>query len=98
MLTQEEILNKIYHLILDPTLTSEERVILVRFKDRVGESSSFDREVMMLSESLRQLAVKQIRVETMSVEMAKFYKEISTYKECDKQLGRGLISLGVIRR
>lgn len=52
---------------------------------------------MMLSESLRQLAVKQIRVETMSVEMAKFYKEISTYKEFDKQLGRGLISLGVIR-
>lgn len=97
MLTQEEILNKVYNLILDPTLTSEERVILVRFKDRVGESSSFDREVMMLFESLRQLAVKQIRVETMSVEMAKFYKEISTYKEFDKQLGRGLISLGVIR-
>ncbi|WP_231148193.1 bacteriocin immunity protein [Streptococcus equi] len=53
MLTREEILNKVYNLILDPTLTSEERVILVRFKDRVGESNSFDREVMMLSESLR---------------------------------------------
>ncbi|MCR4258424.1 bacteriocin immunity protein [Streptococcus uberis] len=93
-----EIINDVYNLILSKSLKNEERVILTRFKDNIVNSKNVKKDILELSEELRQLAVKNIsRKEVMSRELNEFYNKISAIKEKELNIGRGTGSFGVVR-
>ncbi|MCK1212461.1 bacteriocin immunity protein [Streptococcus uberis] len=93
-----EIINDVYNLILSKSLKNEERVILTRFKDNIVNSKNVKKDILELSEELRQLAVKNIsRKEVMSRELNEFYNKISAIKEKELDIGRGIGSFGVVR-
>lgn len=94
----KEIINDVYNLILSKSLKNEERVILTRFKDNIVNSKNVKKDILELSEELRQLAVKNIsRKEVMSRELNEFYNKISAIKEKELNIGRGIGSFGVVR-
>ena len=94
----EEILNKVYNLILDPEIRQNERDILLHYKTRLENTKNEQRVVMELAEALRQQAVSGIHShKLMSPKVATFYKEIATYGELSKNLAQGLISFGITR-
>ena len=94
----EEILNKVYNLILDPEIRQNERDILLHYKTRLENTKNEQRVVMGLAEALRQQAVNGIHShKSMSPKVATFYKEIATYGQLSKNLAQGLISLGITR-
>lgn len=93
-----EIINDVYNLVLSKSLKNEERVILTRFKDNIVNSKNVKKDILELSEELRQLAVKNIsRKEVMSRELNEFYNKISAIKEKELNIGRGIGSFGVVR-
>ncbi|MGG8342430.1 bacteriocin immunity protein [Streptococcus uberis] len=93
-----EIINDVYNLILSKSLKNEERVILTRFKDNIVNSKNVKKDILELSEELRQLAVKNVsRKEVMSRELNEFYNKISAIKEKELNIGRGIGSFGVVR-
>lgn len=93
-----EIINDVYNLILSKSLKNEERVILSRFKDNIVNSKNVKKDILELSEELRQLAVKNIsRKEVMSRELNEFYNKISAIREKELNIGRGIGSFGVVR-
>lgn len=93
-----EIINDVYNLILSKSLKNEERVILTRFKDNIVNSENVKKDILELSEELRQLAVKNLsRKEVMSRELNEFYNKISAIKEKELNIGRGIGSFGVVR-
>lgn len=93
-----EIINDVYNLILSKSLKNEERVILTSFKDNIVNSENVKKDILELSEELRQLAVKNIsRKEVMSRELNEFYNKISAIKEKELNIGRGIGSFGVVR-
>ena len=92
----EEILNKVYNLILDPEIRQNERDILLHYKTRLENTKNEQRVIMGLAEALRQQAVNGIHShKSMSPKVATFYKEIATYGQLSKNLAQGLISLGI---
>ena len=94
----EEILNKVYNLILDPEIRQNERDILLHYKTRLENTKNEQRVVMELAEALRQQAVSGINShKSMSPKVATFYKEIATYGQLSKNLAQGLISFGITR-
>ncbi|KKF59577.1 bacteriocin immunity protein [Streptococcus uberis] len=93
-----EIINDVYNLILSKSLKNEERVILTSFKDNIVNSKNVKKDILELSEELRQLAVKNLsRKEVMSRELNEFYNKISAIKEKELNIGRGIGSFGVVR-
>lgn len=93
-----EIINDVYNLILSKSLKNEERVILTRFKENIVNSKNVKKDILELSEELRQLAVKNLsRKEVMSRELNEFYNKISAIKEKELNIGRGIGSFGVVR-
>ncbi|MGI1771906.1 bacteriocin immunity protein [Streptococcus uberis] len=93
-----EIINDVYNLILSKSLKNEERVILTSFKDNIVNSKNVKKDILDLSEELRQLAVKNLsRKEVMSRELNEFYNKISAIKEKELNIGRGIGSFGVVR-
>ncbi|WP_218653494.1 bacteriocin immunity protein [Streptococcus pluranimalium] len=71
-------LTKAYHLILDPTVSQDERDSLVAFKTDLEQGSDDSRSVMKLAESLRQLSVKGLKnVGKLSLNVATCYREIA---------------------
>ena len=92
----EEILNKVYNLILDPEIRQNERDILLHYKTRLENTKNEQRVVMELAEALRQQAVSGIHSQKLlSPKTATFYKEIEAYGQLSKNLAQGLISLGI---
>ncbi|HEL1812581.1 bacteriocin immunity protein [Streptococcus suis] len=93
----EKVVDKIINFILNPEITPEERKIFIQYKEVFTQRP--DRElqnIMGLAEELRQLAVSNIHIGiSLSPEVGKFYKEISTVGEFERNLGRGLISFGI---
>ena len=94
----EEILNKVYNLILDTDIHKNERDILLHYKTRLENTKNELRVIMELAETLRQQAVSGIHSQKLlSPKVATFYKEIATYGELSKNLAQGLISFGITR-
>lgn len=92
---EQEIINTLYNLILDTSLTDEERSLLIHFKNQVITGKNEPAVIRGLSEELRQLAVRNISDQkTLSPNMADFYQTIATYGHHDHNLARGLIALG----
>ena len=92
----EKLIDDIINLILIPTLTSEERDILVSYKDKLLlEPQEEANHLAGLAEELRQLAVRNLaRERTLSPEVGAFYQKIATVGQFDKNLARGLLSVG----
>ena len=89
----EEILNKVYNLILDPEIRQNERDILLHYKTRLENTKN---EQRVVAEALRQQAVSSIHShKSLSPKTATFYKEIEAYGQLSKNLAQGLISLGI---
>lgn len=94
----EEILNKVYNLILDTDIHKNERDILLHYKTRLENTKNEQRVIMELAETLRQQAVSGIHSQKLlSPKVATFYKEIATYGELSKNIAQGLISFGITR-
>ncbi|MGT2712349.1 bacteriocin immunity protein [Streptococcus oriscaviae] len=90
-------IDDIINLILVPTLTSEEREILVEYKDKLLlEPQKEANHMAGLAEELRQLAVRNLAQErTLSPEVGAFYQQIATVGQFDRNLASGLLSVGV---
>ena len=73
----EEILNKIYNLILDTDIHKNERDILLRYKTLLENTKNEQRVVMGVAEALRQQAVNGIHSHrSMSPKVATFIKKL----------------------
>lgn len=94
--TEAEIMNEVYDLILNANVTQDERAILVNFKNHVNDKN-FANELMRLAAGLRQLAIKNLAAQKkMSPETSAFYKKIATYGQQELNWARGLAMTGVI--
>lgn len=94
--TEAEIMNEVYDLILNANVTQDERAILVNFKNHVNDKN-FANELMRLAAGLRQLAIKNLVAQKkMSPETSAFYKKIATYGQQELNWARGLAMTGVI--
>ena len=94
--TETEIMNEVYDLILNANVTQDERAILVNFKNRVT-AKNFANELMGLAAGLRQLGIKNLAAQKkMSPETSAFYKKIATYGQQELIWARGLAMTGVI--
>ena len=79
-LVENNLLARVYDLILNEQTSEEERSILVEFKNAVESGKDFQLETMKLAETLRQLALSKFKHrEKLSDEVSKFYMDISTY-------------------
>ena len=98
METREKIMEELINLILNPTITAEERKLLVAYKQEFGRTRDTERTILALAESIRKLAVRNVfhRI-ALSPGLSQFYKKISSYVEWEKNLGRCLIATGIIR-
>lgn len=95
-ITEAEIMNEVYDLILNANVTQDERTILVNFKNHVNDKN-FANELMRLAAGLRQLAIKNLAAQKkMSPETSAFYKKIATYGQQELNWARGLAMTGVI--
>lgn len=95
---EEQLIEALYNLILEKDITDDERLILIRFKNRIKGNTNQERIIIDLSETIRLLSVENIsKGRTLSPKIADFYKQIAMYSERKKNIGRGLISLGMIR-
>ena len=95
-ITEAEIMNEVYDLILNANVTQDERAILVNFKNRVTDKN-FANELMGLAAGLRQLGIKNLAAQKkMSLETSAFYKKIATYGQQELNWARGLAMTGVI--
>ena len=92
----EKLIDDIINLILVPTLTSEEREILVKYKDKLLlEPQKEANHLAGLAETLRQLAVRNLTQErTLSPEVGAFYQKIAAVGQFDRNLAIGLLSAG----
>lgn len=94
--TEAEIMNEVYDLILNVNVSQDERTILVNFKNHVNDKN-FANELMRLAAGLRQLAIKNLAAQKkMSPETSAFYKKIATYGQQELNWARGLAMTGVI--
>ena len=94
--TETEIMNEVYDLILNANVTQDERAILVNFKNRVTDKN-FANELMGLAAGLRQLGIKNLAAQKkMSPKTSAFYKKIATYGQQELNWARGLAMTGVI--
>lgn len=94
---ENALLARVYDLILNTETSDDERSILIEFKNSVEEGKDFQKQVMRLAESLRQLSLKKFNnKETLSKAVGKLYMDISTTGFFEENLGRGLAVLGTI--
>ncbi|WP_304206173.1 bacteriocin immunity protein [Peptostreptococcus russellii] len=94
---EEEFLSKVYNLILNENTLSDERVILVEFKNNISiDGKNFNKEVEILSEKIRVLAIKKYnQKECLSKEVGKLYNYISEKGLFKRELGCGIASIGI---
>lgn len=94
---QNNLISKVYDLILNPKTSDDERTILVEFKNANNTTWNFEKNLMDLSRALRQLSIKKLNnKETLSEAVGKFYMDISKVGLHEKNLGMGLIYLSFL--
>lgn len=96
---QDDLLSRVYDLILNTQTLDDERSKLVEFKNSVEMGKDFEQQTMELAESLRQLAVRKAKdKETLSPEVGRFYMDISTTGLLKKNLGIGLTAISFLAK
>lgn len=94
---QNELLLRVYDLILNPETEDDERAKLVEFKNNIEKSKDFEKEVMYLAEDLRRLSLLKFKNKNnLSPKVAKLYMDISTTGLFEKELGRGMVALSFL--
>ena len=74
-ITKEHIMDQVYNLILNVETKENEREALINFKNEIEAGKEFERNLMKLAESLREISVKNISEKTtMSIGVREFYK------------------------
>ncbi|MDQ0150303.1 bacteriocin immunity protein [Eubacterium multiforme] len=96
---QNDLLSRVYDLILNTQTLDDERSKLVEFKNSVEMVKDFEQQTIKLAESLRQLAVRKAKdKETLSPEVGRFYMDISTTGLLKKNLGIGLTAISFLAK
>ena len=96
---QNDLLSRVYDLILNTQTLDDERSKLVEFKNSVEMGKDFEQQIMDLAKSLRQLAVRKAKdKETLSPEVGKFYMDISTTGLLKKNFGIGLTAISFLAK
>ena len=96
---QDDLLSRVYDLILNTQTLDDERSKLVEFKNSVEMGKDFEQQTMNLAESLRQIAVRKAKdKETLSPEVGRFYMDISTTGLLKKNLGIGLTAISFLAK
>lgn len=96
---QNALLSRVYNLILNTQTLDDERSKLIEFKNAVENGKDFEKQIMNLAESLRQLAVLKLKnKETLSLEVGKFYMDISTTGLLKKNFGIGLTAISFLSK
>lgn len=87
----DEVLNKLYSLVLDPATHASERKILLEYKNKIEKNKKENLVVLLsrLERDLRPLAVRR----ELSPQVSKFYTEILSEGKLEWNLGRGLIAV-----
>ena len=94
-LTEEQIIDHVYNLILNVKTKEDERQVLVDFKNNIENKKEFESSLMILAERLREIGVQNIsKKTTMSSDVGEFYKKIASYGQLKTNLGRGLAVSG----
>ncbi|MGT2866453.1 bacteriocin immunity protein [Streptococcus fryi] len=94
---EDVIIETVFNLILDVDLKENERQLLIDFKNKLPTENNRD-SILALIDNIRRLAISNVeRNEVLSEPMNRFYKDLSSYGEFERQLGRGLISYGIVR-
>jgi hypothetical protein len=94
---EEAILEKVYDFILDEQIPDDERDMFITFKNDVGKGKNFERQLMILAEGLRQIAVERLTVQSkLSPQVGEFYMEISATGLLTKSLCNGIAGMGLI--
>ena len=85
-LTQEEVLEKIYNLILNPNTREWERYLLTTAKDGLEADASFKDQVAKLEADLRPLALRN----NLTPDVTDFYQELTgdESSELKAEIGR----------
>ncbi|MGG9991205.1 bacteriocin immunity protein [Streptococcus suis] len=95
---EKQLIESLFNLILEKDITDDERSILIRFKNLIKSDRDYERVLIDLSENIRLLSVENIvKGRTLSLKIADFYNQLAMYSERKKNIGRGIISLGVSR-
>ncbi|MFT8362054.1 MAG: bacteriocin immunity protein [Sporolactobacillus sp.] len=93
---EEAILARVYDLILDEEIQEDERSVFIAFKNDVGAGKDFERYLMYLAESLRQIAVSRLKDQTkLSPQVGEFYLEISDTGLRSRNLANGIASSAI---
>ena len=96
---ENDLLARVYDLILNTQTLDDERSKLIEFKNAVENGKDFEKQIMNLAESLRQLAVLKLKnKETLSLEVGKFYMDISTTGLLKKNFGIGLTAISFLSK
>ena len=97
---EEDLLAQAYNVILDETVPSQERELVLAFKRDVEKGRDFAISSYHLERALQRLAVEYLNDRTsFSVPVRGFYKSLNTYLEKglrNIEIGKGLIVLGGI--
>lgn len=89
---QNDLLSRVYDLILNTQTTDDERSKLIEFKNAVENGKDFESELMHFAENLRKLALLKFSNKTnLSPEVSKLYTDISSTGFLRKELGRGIV-------
>lgn len=96
--TKKEILNnlldRVYDLILNPEILDDERAILINFKNEVGTSKNLELQALRMSDELRWLALEKFKNKSqLSQEVSKLYLDLLSIKSGKYSLGGGLAFL-----
>ncbi|AND78903.1 bacteriocin immunity protein [Streptococcus pantholopis] len=96
-LTEEQIINDVYNLILNVKTKDNERQVLVDFKKDIENKKEFEKALTTLAERLRNIGIQNISKKTaMSSDVGEFYKKIASYGQLKTNLGRGLAVSGLM--
>lgn len=94
---QNELLSRVYDLILNPETRDDERNKLVEFKNAIENGKDFEKEVMYLAEDLRELSLLKFKnKENLTPKVGKLYMDISSTGFVRKELGRGMVTLSFL--
>lgn len=95
---ENDLLARVYDLILNKETLDDERSKLIEFKNEIENGKDFEKQVMKLSRDLRLLALSKAKdKKNLSLEVGKLYMDISSTGFLKEELGRGIVSLsGVI--
>ena len=93
---EEELLDAYYNLLLSSDLGSDERDLLLSYKqDLLLSNKNWKSHFLNLVEDIRCLSLRKLKHEKLSPDLADFYKKVAFMGKVEEEQARGLASLGI---